>query len=167
MAADKYIALTGGQLTNTSAVQAGGAGNAGKVVALDDTTGLLDASMFPDGATATVVANVGTTTVANGDFVYLTAAGLVELAKADAVATIAQGFVLVGDTTGNPVTVYLQGENTAKTSLTIGAEYYLDATTAGKITVTPPATPTNVIQPIGYAVSTSRLHMNRQRISIV
>jgi hypothetical protein len=160
MAADKYIALSGGILTNTSAVQAGGAGNAGKIVALNDTTGLLDASMIP-GTNAFADFTVGTTTVANGDLVYIApATGLVELAKADADATKSQGFVLVGNTTGNTVTVYFEGENTAVSGQTPGTEYYLSAATAGKVTATPPSNP-NFIQPVGFSVTATRMHYHR------
>lgn len=162
MAADKYIALNSGTLTNTSAVQAGGAGNAGKIVALNDTTGLLDVTMFPDGATSVATVTVGTTTVTPGDLVYIApGTGLVELAKADAIATKAQGFVLTTVTSGNPVSVYFSGENTGVSGLTPGTEYYLSAATAGKITATPPSNP-NFIQPVGFSVTATRLHFHRE-----
>jgi|WetSurMetagenome_2_1015567.scaffolds.fasta_scaffold00090_23 hypothetical protein len=160
MAAKTFVDLVSGQLTVTAGVQVGGAGNADKIPALNAATGLLDVSMLP----ATIIPdqvtlNVGTTTIADGDLVYETAGGVLELAKADSAATLAQGFVAIGDTTGNPVVMGLSGSNTGVSGLTVGAEYYLSAATAGKITATPPSGP-NLVQPIGFAVSATRLHFH-------
>jgi hypothetical protein len=160
MAAKTFVDLVNGQLTVTPGVQAGGASNADKIPALNPATGLLDVSMMP----ATVVPdqvtlNVGTTTIANGDLVYETAGGVLELAIATALGTLAQGFVAVGDTTGNPVVMGMSGSNNGVTGLTVGAQYYLSAATPGKITATPPSSP-NLVQPIGFAVSATRLHFH-------
>jgi hypothetical protein len=161
MAAGKYIDVVSGIITQKASVDSSaGAGDAGKLVSLN-ASGMIDATML-DG---TYTANVGTGPVANGDLVYITAAGLLEPAKADAVGTIAMGFCLVGATTGNPATMYLAGDNTAVSGLTVGAEYYLDDSTAGAITATPPSTSNHYQQPIGFAVSATRLHFDRQRAS--
>ena len=163
MAAGKYVDIVSGIMTQKLSVDASaGAGDAGKLVSLN-ASGMVDSTML-DG---TYTANVGTGPVANGDLVYLTAAGLVEPAKADAVGTLAQGYCLVGATTGNPVTVRFSGSNTAVTGLTPGVEYYLSAGTGGAITATPPATPTQYVQPVGFAVTATQLFMNRQRPNVV
>jgi len=161
MAAGKYIDVVSGILTQKNSVDASaGAGDAGKLVSLN-ASGMIDTTML-DG---TYTANVGTGPVAAGDLVYITAAGLVEPAIATAAASLADGYCITGATSGNPVTVHLSGENTAVAGLTVGSEYYLDASTAGAITATPPAGATQFQQPVGFAVTATQLHFRPQRPS--
>jgi hypothetical protein len=105
-----------------------------------------------------LTAAIASTTIAAGDLCYVTSTGTIELAKADALATLAQGFSIAGGTFPGSVTIQFAGENTGVSGLTpVGGVFYLSAATAGKITTTPPATPTNYVQPVGFAVSATEL----------
>ena len=163
MAAGKYIDLVAGFLTQKTSVEtSAGAGDEGKLVSLN-ASGQIDATML-DG---TYTAAIATTTIAAGDLCYITGAGTIELAKADAVATLAQGYSIAGGVFPGSVTIRLSGENTAVAGLTPGAVQYLSAATAGKITATPPATPTNWVQPVGFAVTATDLHFHPLSATVV
>ena len=162
MAADKYLGLVSGVPTNTSAVQAGGGANAGKIVALNDTTGLLDASMIPGGITAlpfTVSALAASGGLTAGNLVYLSKVGsdlIATKASNTAANTLAQGYVLTSPSGAGAVTVYLDGFNTSATITTTdwGVMQYLS--TAGGLTTTPPSGG-DYIQPVGFGVSDTSL----------
>ena len=155
MAAGTYLDLVSGTITRKTSVEASaGAADEGKLVALN-ASGQIDGTMLAGGV---FTANVGTGPVANGDLVYITPAGLVEPAVATAAASLAMGYCLVGAASPNPVTVYFSGENTAVSALSPGVPYYLSATTAGAVTSTPPATPTNYVQAVGFTLSATDLH---------
>jgi hypothetical protein len=156
MAAGKYIDLVSGLLTQKASVDtSAGAGDAGKLVSLN-AAGQIDATMI-DG---TYTGAIATTTIAAGDLVYITSTGTVELAKADALATLAQGFSIAGGTFPGNVTVQFSGENTGVAALTPGQVQYLSAGTAGKLVTSPPATPTQYVQKVGFAVTATDLHFH-------
>jgi hypothetical protein len=164
MAAGKYIDVVAGILTQKVSVESSvGAPDEGKLVALN-ASGQIDSSMLDGAYTANVTAG---NTVALGDMCYLAAAGTISTSLATAIGTIAQGYATEAGTAGTPATIVFGGENTNVAGLTPGVEYYLDATTPGAITPTPPATPTNIIQPVGFAVTATRLHFNRQNATVV
>jgi hypothetical protein len=164
MAAGRYINVIAGVLTQVASVESSaGAGDEGKIVSLN-ASGQIDSSMLDGAYTANVTAG---NTVALGDMCYIAAAGTISTALATAIGTIAQGYATDGGAAGTPATIVFGGENTNVAGLTPGVEYYLDQTTPGAITATPPSTPTEVIQPVGFAVTATRLHFNRLSPTVV
>lgn len=162
MAAKKLLRLIGGVITEVFGVQtSAGAGNAGDIVALDD-TGRIDNSMMPVGIgadTATIDASEG---LAAGDWVNVwNDAGTAKVRKADATTAGKEvnGFVLAAVTSGNPATVYFEGTNTQVTGQTPGAVYL--QTTAGTGGASIPSASGNVVQQIGVAVSATAVNFER------
>ena len=158
--ADKYLRLgtTGFPTEQEATVVSTGASDAGKIIALAS-NGKLDPSVVPTGfGTPTYTGNAGEN-LAAGDYVYINASG--NVLKADASAANASkaavGFVLVAVSNGNPATVYLEGNNDAHTGLTVGAAYFLSATTPGAPTTTIPTTAGHVVQYLGRAVSSTTI----------
>ncbi|GAB2531101.1 hypothetical protein [Simplicispira piscis] len=162
MAAKKLLRLIGGVITEVFGVQtSAGAGNAGDIVALDD-TGRLDNSMMPVGIgadTAVINASEG---LAAGDWINVwNDIGTAKVRKADATTAgkEANGFVLAAVTSGNPATVYFEGTNTQVTGQTPGAVYL--QTTAGAGGTTIPSASGNVVQQVGVAVSATAVNFER------
>lgn len=159
--ADKLIQLIDGVLTEVEATtESAGAGDAGKVVALD-AGGHLDETVLPSTVGAQVMSAPASENIADGDIVNVwNDAGTVKVRKADAdsITTRAVGFVKGGYTTSQAVTVYLSGTNDHVTGLTVGPVYL--STTAGGITSTPPSGTGDIVQPIGYAISATELAFN-------
>ena len=162
MAAKKLLRLIGGVITEVFGVQtSAGAGNAGDIVALDD-TGRIDNSMMPVGIgadTATITASEG---LAAGDWINVwNDASTAKVRKADATTAGKEvhGFVLSAVTSGNPATVYFEGTNTQVTGQTPGPVYL--QTTAGAGGTTIPSASGNVVQQIGVAVSATAVNFER------
>lgn len=159
MAAKKFIRLVAGVLTEVFGVQSSaGAGNAGDIVALDD-TGKIDPSMMPTGVGADVVVLTASEALSAGDHVNIYSGG-VRKADASTAAKEADGFVLAAVSNGAPASVYKEGTNTQLTGLTLGADLYL-STTPGAVTATPPSAAGNIVQRIGKAVSTTSSDFER------
>ncbi len=109
---------------------------------------------------------IGTPTYVNGD-------GTVKKALADAIGT-ADVLGLVVDITvaaSDPARILTDGRLTATTAqwdavsdetggLTAGSIYYLDPSTAGKITATAPTSDTEVVARVGKALSTTILEVS-------
>lgn len=160
MAGNKYLANNAGKMKEVAAVQSSaGAGDAGKIPALDS-TGLLDLTMMPTGVAAEVFTAVTSENLTAGDFVnWYSNSGTLTVRKADATtnAKPANGFVLANVTSPASATVYLiSNRNTALSGLTVGQDYWL-ATTAGQITATAPSASGNIVQLLGTAISTTVL----------
>ena len=140
MAAPRYLNLVSGVQTQVVAATAGGAGNEEKIPSLD-TGGLLPLSMMPTGLGPDVETIQASENLAAGDFVNVHDSTGARVRKADASnGRQAHGFVIAAVTSGQNATVYFEGSNTQLSGLTIGALYYLSATTAGAVTATPPST---------------------------
>lgn len=160
MAANKYIALVSGKLKEVIAtVVSTGVSEANKIVALDS-TGKLDVSVMPSGVSAEVIVVATSENLTAGQFVNLyDNGGTITARKADATtnAKPAHGFVLDSTTSPANATVYFESQqNSALTSLTVGADYYL-STTPGGVTSTPPSSAGNIVQYIGRATSATNL----------
>lgn len=155
MAAKKFLRLVAGKITEVFGVQtSAGVGNAGDIVALDD-TGRIDPTMMPVGIGAEVKVLVTSEALAAGDAVNIwTDAGVAKARKADATTAGKQtdGYVLAAVTSGGNATVYTDGINTQRTGLTPGADLYLQ-TTAGAVGHTIPSAAGNVVQRVGKALS--------------
>jgi hypothetical protein len=157
--AQKFLRILAGVIGELEAlVTSAGAGDAGKIPALD-ATGKLDNSLMPVGIGADSKTLAASENLAAGDLVNVwNDSGTAKARKADATTAgkEANGFVLAAVTSGNNATVYFDGTNTQLSGLTPGAVYYL-AATAGGITNTPPSASGNVVQRVGRALSATEL----------
>lgn len=167
--AEKYLKIgsTGLPTEQEAAVTSSGAGDAGKIVALDS-NGKFHTSLLPTGiGTPSYVGTAGEALSA-GDFVYVDSSG--EVRKADASASgaskVAVGFVLEAVSSGNNATVYLEGNNDALSSLTAGTRYFLSASSPGAVTTTAPSTAGHVVQYIGVAINATTIAFDPDIIAI-
>ena len=160
MAGNKYIANVAGVKTEVAALQSSaGAGDAGKIVALD-AAGKIDISMMPVGIGADTRSIVTSENLAAGDLVNIyNNAGTATARKADATTAgkEAHGFVLSAVTSPAAATVYFEGTNTAVTGLTAGKQYL--STTAGLSTSTAPSSAGNIVQRVGVATGATSLNV--------
>lgn len=166
--ADKFVdKQTGEEVLKSPVTSSAGAGDAGKIPALNG-SGTLDPSFFPTGTVDRITANVsedidGTTTPQLVN--VWNDSGTTKVRKADATdnSKPADGIVITAATTGNPITVIpFKGRITGFTGLTQDTIYYL-STTPGGITSTPPSSSGNVMQPVGFTEGTSVLVMDVHR----
>lgn len=161
MAANKYIKLASGILTEQAATQtsAGGA-NANQIAALDS-TGHFDSSLMPVGIAPEADTMVTSENLAAGAFVNAYSnAGVVTARNADATnpAKEADGFVLTASTSPATNIVYrLSQTNTQLSSLTAGSRYYLSDSSVGAASLTVPSTAGHIVQELGVAMSTTSL----------
>lgn len=169
MSTNRFLSIVSGVQTLFTAIATSvGAGDANKIV-MTGSNGRLDNSLMPVGLGAATETIIASETLAAGDFVNIfDNAGTRNVRKADASNNrTADGFVVSAVTSGQNATVTLQGLNTALTSLTIGAIYYLSASTPGTATTTAPNTSGQIIQYLGKAISTTAINYERdQAISI-
>ena len=150
----KYVALTGGVLTEESAVNtSAGAGDASKLAKLD-AAGRFDVTMMPVGTDIAATTITTSEALSAGDFVNIWNSTGVKARKADATVAgkEAHGYVLAAYGTPVAATVYFDGINTGLSGLTVGARQFL-STTAGGRTETAPSTAGNVDQILGVAIS--------------
>lgn len=158
MAAKHYLAIISGVIQEVIAtVTSAGAGDDGKIVALDG-TGRLDNSVMPTGIGPEVKSIVCVGAVAAGDFLNIyNDTGTAKCRKADATTSgkRADGFCLSGYTDGQSVTVYTDGINTQCTGLTPGPQWL--STSAGLCTGTAPSSTGNVVQSVGVAISATEV----------
>jgi hypothetical protein len=159
VAANKYLANSSGQITEVQASDSSaGAGDGGKIVALDS-TGRIDPTMMPSGIGAPTVALTASEALAAGDFVNIHVSTGNKVRKADASnGRLAHGFVLSSVSNGGSATVYLDGQNTAVTGLTAGTKYFLSGSTAGLPTDTAPTTSGYYVQELGTAYDAAGLN---------
>jgi hypothetical protein len=159
MAGDKFLYNNAGTITEKVSNQASaGAGDAGKIVALDS-TGRIDNTMMPVGIGADTQVITASEALAAGDLVNVWNSTGAKVRKADAsvAGKEAHGFVLAAVTSGNPATVYFEGTDTQVTGLTPGVQY-LSAATPGLATVTAPSGTGQVVQRVGFATAATALN---------
>lgn len=163
MAGDKYLYNNAGTVTEKAAVQASaGAGDAGKIPALDG-TGRLDNTMLPVGIGADTATIAASEALAAGDLVNVWNSSGAKVRKADASSAgkEAHGFVLAAVSSGANATVYFEGTDTQVTGLTPGAQF-LSATTPGQATNVAPSGTGQVVQRVGFAVGATALNFQSQ-----
>jgi hypothetical protein len=163
--ANKYISNNAGQLKEVEGlVTSAGAGDAGKIPALDS-SGRLDPSIMPVGTGSESVTIQASENLTAGDFVNIHDSGGSRVRKADASnpAKRAHGYVINNVTSGNTATVYYGNVNTAVTSLTPGVIYYLSGATPGAITATAPTTAGHIVQELGVSRNDTELITEIQR----
>ena len=161
MATKKPLILVSGVPTQyTPPTTSAGSGNAGDIPGLN-ATGQLDVSFMPTGIGPEVVLATTSDTLTAGMFVNLyDLSSASECRKAVAADTTkpAHGFVLAGSSIAGSATVYCSGLNTLVplgtfTIANLGATVWLDPSTSGSCTVTPPSTSGQLQQPLGTIVA--------------
>lgn len=152
------IATNGTQSEYAGIASSAGAGSSGEFPVLDG-SGKLDPTFMPTGIGSDAITATSGEALAAGDFVYISATGTILKADATAPAKAARGYILAAVANGAQATVYFDDNNTAVAGLTPGATYYLSAT-AGGVTTTPPTTAGQIVQELGFASSTTSLHVN-------
>ena len=157
---DKYLKHSGGRIVEQAAIDtSAGAGDGGKIVALD-TSGRLASSMMPVGFGAETKSITAGENLSAGDFVNIyNDTGTLKVRKADATNTSKQahGFVLSGVSSGAAATVYYGNLNTAVSGFTVGAELFLSASVAGAATATIPTTAGHMVQRLGTATAATEI----------
>jgi hypothetical protein len=159
MAGDKFLYNNAGTITEKVSNQASaGAGDAGKIVALDS-TGRIDNTMMPVGIGADTQAITASEALAAGDLVNVWNSTGAKVRKADAsvAGKEAHGFVLAAVSSGASATVYFEGTDTQVTGQTPGV-VYLSATTPGLATSTAPSGSGQVVQRVGFATGTTSIN---------
>ncbi len=154
--ADKYIRQNAGALEEVEGqVTSAGAGDSGKIVALDasgkiDNT-LLPASNAEDTIAVTVEEAAG---LSAGDLVNIFDNGGPRARLADASnGRVAHGFVKSAFADAAVATIYKEGTNDQLTGLTPGAVQFLSNSTPGGVTATAPTTTGQIVQRVGVAFS--------------
>lgn len=164
MPGNKYLTIdsaTGRAKEAASTQTSAGAGDAGKIVALD-AAGRLDNTMMPVGIGADTQSIVTSENLSAGNLVNIYNNGGVATArKADATTAgkEAHGFVLSSTTSPAAATVYFEGTVTGLSGLTPGNQFL--STTPGLSDETPPNATGNVIQSVGTATSATTLNFER------
>lgn len=159
---DKYLYNNAGQITEKlGQVTSAGAGDAGKIPALD-AGGKLDNSLLPTGIGADTASITSSENLAAGDLVNIFNSTGAKVRKADATTSgkEAHGFVLAGVISPAAATVYFEGTNNQVTGLTPGVQF-LD-TTAGKSVAAAPSASGNVVQRVGVATSATSLNFESE-----
>lgn len=162
MAGLKFLRLVAGAITEVLGTQtSAGAADAGKIVALADTTGKLDASLMPTGFGDELAIITTSEALAAGDFVNIFNSTGAKARKADATAAgkHAHGFVLAGFGAAAPATVYFEGTNDQVSGQTPG-DVFLQ-TTAGLAGATVPSVAGNIVQKLGVAISATAINFER------
>jgi len=158
--AQKPIQLVNGVLTEVEGkVTSAGAGDAGKIPALDG-SGKLDISLLPTGLGPDVKVLTASEGISAGKYVNIwDDAGTPKVRLADnSNSRDAHGFLKDAVISGASATIYFEGSNDDLSGLTAGARYYLD--TAGGVTSTPPTTGggAQISQFVGIAISATEIN---------
>lgn len=162
MAGDKYLYNNTGTITEKAAVQSSaGAGDAGKIPALD-AAGKLDTTMMPTGIAADTAIVTASEALAAGDLVNIWNSTGAKVRKADAstAGKEAHGFVLAAVSSSASATVYFEGTDSQVTGLTPGVQFL--STTPGLATLTAPSATGNVVQRVGFATAATALNFQSQ-----
>ncbi|AID16848.1 hypothetical protein vBDshPR2C_33 [Dinoroseobacter phage vBDshPR2C] len=160
---DKFLQHdAAGGFREVEATAVGGAGQASKIPALD-LSGRLDSTMMPTGIGAETSAIEAFGALAAGDFVNVfNDGGIAKVRKADASTGVApaNGFVLAAYTTGQTATVYWGGLNNQVSGLTPGMHFL--STTPGASNHVAPSASGNIVQRLGFAVSSTVINFQPQ-----
>lgn len=161
--AQKPLQIISGVPTEVEAqVTSAGAGDSGKIVALN-TSGRIDDTMMPVGIGADTNTVNASEALGAGDLVNIwDDAGTPKARLADASGDKqADGFVLAAVDSGDPAAVYSEGTNDQLSAMTGGQEQYLSAATPGGVTATPPTGSGNLVQRVGKAFSATALNFQK------
>ena len=160
MAGNLYMTVLSGIKTLVAALQtSAGAGDAGKLVALDS-TGKISDTMMPVGIGAETAVIAASEALAAGDWVNIYGSSGAKCRKADATTAgkEAHGFVLAAVNFPGNATVYgISQMNNQLSGLSPGEMYWLSTTAGQGVTTTPPSASGNVVQRLGKAVSATEI----------
>jgi hypothetical protein len=164
MAGNKYLSQSSGVVTEVASSQtSAGAGDAGKIVALNS-AGSVDVTMLPTGVGPDTVSVTASEALSAGNLVNIyNNAGTANCRKADASTSgkEAWGYVLAAVSSSATATIYLSGLNTAVTGLTPGKQFLSD-TTPGAATTTAASGTGHVSQVVGVASAAASLQFDPQ-----
>lgn len=159
MAANTYIDIIGGKQVQKAAIaSSSGAGDAGKIPALDS-TGRISETMMPTGIGADCKTLPASENLSAGNVINIwNDDGTPSVRKADATSEgkEAHGFVLAAVEEGQAAIAYFEGTISGLSGLTPGATYWLH-TTAGGVTASAPGSSGNIVQQVGVAISDTEL----------
>lgn len=159
--AEKYIKHSAGVLTEQEATDtSAGAGDAGKIPALDS-TGRLDSSLLPSGIGADTESLTASEALAAGDLVNIwDDGGTPSVRKADATTSgkRAHGFVLAAVSAAASATVYFEGRDDQVSGLTVGTQYLSTTPGLSVDVASVPSASGNVVQVVGVATSATSLN---------
>ncbi len=160
---DKYLYNNAGTITERSSIDtSAGAGDAGKIVALDS-SGRLPNNMMPTGIGADTASIQASETISAGAFVNVhSVTGSFRVRNADASTTgkQADGFVLAGAASGANATVYFEGTNTQVSSATPG-QVWLSDSVPGGFQSSAPTGNGKISQKVGIAVGSSSINFDK------
>jgi len=161
--ADKYVSISaGGLLTEKEAnVASAGAGDAGKVLALE-ASGRIDNSVLPVGLGSDTKSIICSENLAAGDLVNVfNDTGTPKARKADASGSNAgkwaNGFVLAAFNSAETALVYFEGTITGLSGLTAGTAMFLSGSSPGSATATAPTASGHCVQRIGVAINDTEI----------
>lgn len=159
--ANKYLNIVAGIITQIEAlVTSAGAGDAGKIPALD-AAGRISATMLPVGVGVLVKSVVSSENLAARDMVNVyNNAGTLNVRKADANNNMpVHGYVINAVVSPAAADVYFDGIISGFAGLTPGARYFLSET-AGGVTTVPPSASGSYVQYVGVALSATEIEFD-------
>lgn len=159
MAGNKYLKLnttTGNPAEQEALQSSAGAGDAGKIPALDS-AGRLASNMMPLGITPETVTFTASENLTAGDFVNLYLDTTLKGRKADnSNARRAHCFVNAAVSSSTTGTGYTEGVNSDLSGMTVGAQQLL-GTAGGRTETVPAAGASVIVQHLGIAKSATEL----------
>lgn len=158
----KFLAWISGRMTEVQPITtSAGAGDASKMIQTDG-SGLIDPSLMPSGIVADQKTANANGSITAKDLVYIETAGTIARASAAAAGNQAMGWATSSVTTGQPVTMQLEGRITGLSGLTAGARYFLSDVTPGGLMIAPgPTGSGKLAQYVGTALSTTELDFEK------
>lgn len=167
--ANKYIAWDPTNKRNKEIegqVTTAGAGDAGKIIALD-AGGLIDPSLLPAGIGSATFTAIASEALSAGDFVNIhDVAGVISVRKADANNNRkADAYVLANVLLAGAATCYYGDVNNQLSALTLATDYFLSET-AGAVTDTPPTASGSLVQRLGVTRSATELVVDIQEVPL-
>lgn len=161
--ADKFLYVSPAGLTTEkeAKVISAGAGDAGKILALDS-SGRIDNSVLPVGIGQDSKQIVCSENLAAGDLVSIfNDTGTTKVRKADASGSgagkSAVGFVLASSNLGETATVLFEGTITGLSGLTSGTTMFLSGSSPGAATATAPTASGHCVQRVGVTISDTEI----------
>lgn len=161
MAGETFLKQVNGGFEEARAIQSSaGAGDAGKIPALD-ASGRFSDTMMPSGIGADTAEIMTSEALSAGNYVNVYESSGVKCRKADASAAgkPAKGFVLSSFGSGVLAKVYFEGTNTQVTGMT-GGPVFLSDTTPGLGQATAPTGAGKVVQSVGTAVAATAVNFD-------
>lgn len=159
MSGQKFLINNSGVITEVAATQVGGSDSAGLIPSLD-ASGKLATTMLPTGVGPDTVSLPASEALAAGAFINIWSnSGSANVRNADcsgaSAGKIAHGFVLEAVASGGAATVYLEGDNTSVTGLTIGQQFL---SSVGTASTSAPTTSGYAVQRLGIAYNATAMH---------